>query len=300
MRVSRIRRRNSAVAARSAGSARSRESTIRSRGWRAPCSKRWRTPSAAALPFDMAACAPALEAFAHPSTDLRPLPEEGEGPLAWIVARHLAQDRGDTLAATYVRPRGDPAADARALAAIHRADPNAIVTGYPYLETALRSALLRDLPRVALVALALVALALRTMLGRTFDVALALLTLVSEVALVLLAMRALHLHWHVYDALVLPVLIGVTIDESVFLLHAARRRAEGGDAVQRALAEQGPLVASTALTTAAGFAALLACRFEGLFDLGAVGAIGVVAGLFAALVVVPAGLRLAQGLGGTP
>jgi len=28
--------------------------------------------------------------------------------------------------------------------------------------------------------------------------------------------------WHVYDALVLPVLFGVTIDESMFLLHATR------------------------------------------------------------------------------
>jgi hypothetical protein len=51
-------------------------------------------------------------------------------------------------------------------------------------------------------------------------------------------------------------------------------------------------VIATALTTSAGFAALLACRFEGLFDVGAVGAIGSLAGVFAALLVVPAGLSL--------
>jgi hypothetical protein len=56
--------------------------------------------------------------------------------------------------------------------------------------------------------------------------------------------------------------------------------------------KQAPLSTATALTTAAGFGALMACRFEGLFDLGAVGAIGSVAGLVASLVVVPAGLRL--------
>jgi predicted RND superfamily exporter protein len=81
----------------------------------------------------------------------------------------------------------------------------------------------------------------------------------------------------------------VTIDEAMFLLFPARDRSR-----EAAVREQAPLVASTALTTAAGFGALLVCRFEGLFDLGCVGALGVVLGLVAALVVVPAGLTLAR------
>jgi predicted RND superfamily exporter protein len=100
----------------------------------------------------------------------------------------------------------------------------------------------------------------------------------------------LSVRWHVYDALVLPVLFGVTIDESMFLLHAAQDQS-----MAEALRKQGPLVAATALTTAAGFVALVACRFDGLRDLGAVGAIGVLAGLAAALVVVPAAVRLLAG-----
>jgi hypothetical protein len=81
----------------------------------------------------------------------------------------------------------------------------------------------------------------------------------------------------------------------MFLLGAARaseRDPREADPVAAALRAQGPLVASTALTTAAGFAALLACRFDGLSDLGAVGTLGVLIGLVSALVVVPAGLRL--------
>ena len=101
-----------------------------------------------------------------------------------------------------------------------------------------------------------------------------------------LAMRVLGVHWHVYDALVLPVLFGVTIDESMFLLHAAQE-----STMAEALQTQGPLVAATSLTTAAGFAALVACRFDGLRDLGEVGVFGVLAGLVAALVVVPAAMR---------
>lgn len=246
--------------------------------------------------FDPEACAPALEAFAHPSHDVRTF--ELHGPVAWLASRHVARDPGnqrDFLAVTYLRPSGDPATDTRTLEVIRAADPRAVVTGYHHLETALRDALAHDLPIVALVAIGLVILTLRAILRRALDVGLALATIGVEVAAVALVMRIFHVRWHVYDALVLPVLIGITMDESMFLLHAARRgnAIDSDDAITVSLREQGPLVASTALTTAAGFAALLACRFEGLFDLGAVGALGSVLGLVSALVVVPAGLRLA-------
>jgi predicted exporter len=246
--------------------------------------------------FDLEACAPALDAFAHPSSQIERLPDRPSGIAGWILARHLGRDEAGAVAATYVRPSGDPARDAKVVQAALRADPAAIITGYPRLEAALKESLARDLPRVAVVALLIVAAALRAILGSTRDVAIALATLVAEIAGVALLMRALHVPWHVYDALVLPVLLGVTIDEAMFLLHAAREGAAAGtpadELITRALEEQGSLVVATALTTAAGFAALLACRFEGLFDLGEVGVLGVLLGLVAALVVVPAGIRL--------
>ncbi len=234
--------------------------------------------------FDTDACAPALDAFAHP--DASP-PEE---PLPWVRARHLAEDRGEWMSVVYVRSAGDPATDARVTAAIHAADPGAIVTGYTRLEAGLKATLAHDLPRIGLAALLLVALALGASLRRLLDVVLAASTLVLAIAVVALFMRALHVPWHAYDALVVPVLLGITMDEAMFLLYAARE--SGG--VEHALRQQGPLVIATALTTSAGFAALLACKFEGLFDVGAVGAVGSVAGVVAALLVVPAGLALAR------
>jgi uncharacterized protein len=246
--------------------------------------------------FDLDACAPALEAFSHPTEKLQPLVGSRPSTMEWVVARHLGRDGARTIAVTFVRPSGDPAMDARALDTITRADPLAIVTGYPRLERALRESLAHDLPRVALVAFVLITLTLRAILGRTRDVVIALATVVAEIAGVALLTRALGVPWHVYDALVLPVLLGVTIDEAMFLLHAARdgeREGEGADTlIARAVDEQGSLVVATALTTAAGFGALLACRFDGLFDLGEVGVLGVLLGLLAALVVVPAGLRV--------
>jgi predicted exporter len=247
--------------------------------------------------FDLEACQPALEAFSHP-TVWSGRDETSEGVMRWIISRHLGHDGAGALAATFVRPSGDAEKDERALATILAADPEAIVTGYARLESALKESLSRDLPRVALVALLLVAVTLRAILGNTRDVMIALATVLAEIVGVAFMMRALGVRWHVYDALVIPVLVGVTIDEAMFLLHAAREAANDGDSadasIHRAMREQGSLVVATALTTAAGFIALLVCRFEGLFDLGEVGALGVLLGLVAALVVVPAGLRLSR------
>ena len=240
--------------------------------------------------WDVASFDGAMTALGAPS------PAPTAEPSRWLLARHLADDKGETLAVSYVRPTGDPTKDAAAAAAIRAADPQVLITGFPFLEQALKGTLAHDLPRIALAALVLVLLALGASLRRPRDVILAAMTLAVAIAIVAGCMRLAGIRWHAYDALVLPVLLGITMDEAMFLLYAARSeegQASSADtAVAQALKQQGPLVVATALTTSAGFAALLACRFDGLFDVGAVGAIGSVAGLVAALLVIPAGLRL--------
>jgi predicted RND superfamily exporter protein len=85
----------------------------------------------------------------------------------------------------------------------------------------------------------------------------------------------------------------------MFLLHRASA-AEGADAIADTLRDEGPPIAATALTTAAGFAALVFADFDGLRDLGLAGALGSTAGLVMALTIVPVGLRLAAGCGREP
>ncbi len=208
---------------------------------------------------------------------------------AWAVRRHLGRDERGTVVVTYVRPTGRETDDARARTLLRAADPAAIVTSFRDLDGGLRDSLARDLPRVLAAASAIVVMALMAALRSLRAVALAALVLLVEIALVLLASRALGVRWHVYDALVLPILLGITLDEAMFLLAATERRS-----IDDALAHQAPLGAATALTTAAGFAALVTCRFEGLRDMGKVGALGSTVGLVAAFVVIPAGLRLVR------
>ncbi len=239
--------------------------------------------------FEPSAFAGAIEALRSP-------PRDGTGSAAalgpgatWAVRRHLGHDAKGTVVVTYVRPTGRPEDDAEARAMLRSADPEGILTSLHDLEAGLRDSLARDLPRVLTAASAIVVMAVMAALRSLRAVALAALVLLVEIALVLVAARVLGVRWHVYDALVLPILLGITLDEAMFLLEATERRS-----IDEALAHQAPLGAATALTTAAGFAALVTCRFDGLRDMGKVGAIGSTVGLVAAFVVIPAGLRLVR------
>ncbi len=230
----------------------------------------------------------ALDAFAHPTEVITDISASDDPALAWVKRRHLGKDERGTLAVTFIRLSKDPGKAAQARAWLRAADPEAVQTGFADLETSLKETMARDLPRVLAAAMAMVVLVLGVSLRRASAIALAVLVLVVEIAIVLLLSRLLGVRWHVYDALVLPVLLGITLDEALFLLEATRRKAS----VEDALAEQAPLAAATALTTAAGFGALIVCRFGGLVDVGKVGALGSVAGLVCALLVIPAGFRL--------
>ncbi len=235
--------------------------------------------------------AAALEGMRHPSHDIVTLDEIQKGAGAILASRYLGKDDGDELVALYLRPTDKQGAAERIEATIRQADPTAVLTGYSRLEKSLRETLRHDMPRIAFVAGALVILALALSLRSARDVILAALVITSEVCAVLIFIKLLHIPLHAYDALVLPVLLGITVDEGMFLVQHARESGSE-DTVEETIRAEGPSIASTALTTAAGFAALGICRFDGLRDLGWVGALGSAIGLVVALVVVPAGLRL--------
>jgi hypothetical protein len=248
-----------------------------------------------------------LWALRHPPSDILTLEELQRGDSAIMLSRYLGRDGADAMVVTYVLPRLDPVPDDPVLAAaararnrahgeaieraVRQADPDAEITGYDRLERSLRDSLVTDMPRIGAVAAALVLLALALSLRRVRDVALAAAVVAAEIGIVMFLIRVLEVPLHAYDALVLPVLLGITVDEGMFLLYRARLSKED-DPIGETLRREGPPVATTALTTAAGFVALVACDFDGLRHLGMVGAIGSVTGLFVALLLVPAGLRL--------
>lgn len=231
--------------------------------------------------------APVLASMRAPSSNVVDVADLETTPSAILLSRYLGKDGDDTLVALYVQPTPDADAEPRLEAAVHALDPTAVVTGYSRLEANLRSSLLHDLPRIGLVAAVLVVIALAAALKKPRDVVIATSVVVGEVAAMLALFRLAGIPLHAYSALVLPVLLGITVDEGMFLLHRA-----GTTGIAATLREEGPPIAATALTTAAGFAALGFSDFDGLRDLGLAGALGSTTGLVMALTMVPAGLRL--------
>jgi len=224
------------------------------------------------------------------------VPAAPDGPTRILLARYLGFDRGEHLVAVHVvLPDADPARIARVDGVIATVDPAASLTGYGRLELSLRETLARDLPRVGLASALLVVALLALSLRRAREVVVAAVVVAVVVSGVLALATAVGVPLHAYSALVLPVLLGITVDEATFLLHGARSAPPGEDPIEHGLTAEAPPITTTALTTAGGFGALAICDFDGLAHLGAMGAFGSLVGLVAAVILVPAGLRLLGG-----
>jgi len=230
-----------------------------------------------------------LASMRAPSDELVSLEALRHRNEAIMLSRYLGRDGDQFVVVSYVLPV--PGSERIVEQAVRDTDADAVITGYGRLETSLRDTLSVDLPRIGGLAALLVMLALVVSLRRLRDVAIAAGVVVAEVGIVCVLIRIFDVPLHAYDALVLPVLLGITVDEAMFLLYRAR---SVGGRIGETLRHEGPLIATTALTTAAGFGGLLICDFDGLRHLGMVGVLGSLGGLLVALLVVPAGLRLAR------
>lgn len=90
----------------------------------------------------------------------------------------------------------------------------------------------------------------------------------------------------------LPLIVGVGVDNGVHVLHDYRGRGRKRSYLLAATTGKG--IAVSALTTALGFGTLMVARHKGLAGLGLVLTLGVLGCMVAALVVLPAALRLAS------
>ncbi len=209
-----------------------------------------------------------------------------------VASRYVAAEDAATLVAMHVHLTPEASSKAALFELVKTVDEGASVTGYARLESDLRAALRHDLPRIAGVALGLVLLLLAFALRNARDVLLSVAVLGVGLGALLTLLSLLGVPLHIYSALVIPVLLGVSVDEVMFLLHHSHGAPPGRDAVLVTLEKEARPVVTTALTTSAGLVALMFAQYDGLRDLGAVGAAGNLVNLLVALLVVPAGLRL--------
>jgi predicted exporter len=239
--------------------------------------------------------APGLDALRSPLPDAResdPL----HGAVAPLARRFIAHRNGRWTFLAYVRPiaHGDTARIRSAVEnAIGSVDRTLVLTGYPLLEADVRAALRADTVRVGGIAAALVTLLLFLSLRSARRVALALSGVAVEIVALFVFLGLARIPLDAYNLLAVPVLVGITIDEIVFVLHAYDE-AEGSPAerARAAVRSMASATTATAAATAAGFLALASCRFDALRGLGLVAGVGTLLGLLCAVVVVPAFARI--------
>jgi len=107
------------------------------------------------------------------------------------------------------------------------------------------------------------------------------------------------LPFNVANIIVMPLLLGVGIDSAIYII--ARYRSDGGSPVAAVRSSAGAGVFLNALTILFSFGALMVARHQGVFSIGAVMSLGMIAIVMAFLIFLPALLMLVdkQGPGKT-
>jgi hypothetical protein len=93
-----------------------------------------------------------------------------------------------------------------------------------------------------------------------------------------------------YNMVVLPAVLGVSVDGAIHLYH--RTKEEGISQINRVMKSTGVAVTASSLTTAAGFAGLLFQQHLGIRSIGELALIGILAALSAVMLIMPGTLIL--------
>ena len=104
-------------------------------------------------------------------------------------------------------------------------------------------------------------------------------------------MRLLGISFNSANVIVLPLVLGIAVDSGIYLINRYRREDETPRQV--VLSSTGVGVFLNTLTIMASFGALMVARHQGVFSIGVVMCLGMVACQIAFIVVLPAVLELA-------
>lgn len=150
----------------------------------------------------------------------------------------------------------------------------------------------RDLPRALALAGALVLLALMAHFRRVGPVMIVAGAMVAALAWLFGVLVVTGVQLNVYNAVVVPCIVGIGIDNAIHLHHAYDRGGPGS--LGRVLATTGAAAALASATTGIGFGAAMIARQGGLVSMGATALIGVCCALAATTALLPAVLCLRE------
>jgi len=167
--------------------------------------------------------------------------------------------------------------------------------GVTLIGDALRSArhssvLRRDVLNASVLALVLVFGILFLSFRSFFQVVLCLLPALCGIAASLIVMAFLQIELNLLTLGIAPLIIGIGVDDGVHIVDKLQR----GRSLEGIFRETGSSMTMTTITTVAAFACLGFATYNGIQELGMVGAVGLITCLLASLHLVPICYRLSQ------
>jgi predicted RND superfamily exporter protein len=160
------------------------------------------------------------------------------------------------------------------------------LAGWPILTERLKGLVWRDLADSLILAGAAIAVALLLALRNPFSAALAAIPLVGGIVAMLGIMALLSIKFNYANFIVLPLIVGIGIDDGIHIVHRWRQEADGN--LTKILNQIGRAIVLTSLTTIMGFGSLVSSHYPGLRSIGWVTALGIITCLLAALLLLPA------------
>ncbi|HYE08250.1 MAG TPA: MMPL family transporter [Planctomycetota bacterium] len=186
------------------------------------------------------------------------------------------------------------AADVQRLLALpdSGAGATAVASGMPVLTAVLQEVMVADFLWLGLLALVMVVVLLALLMRTPGDAALALATLACGVAVMLAVMHLAGLRWNLMNLAVMPLVLGIGIDNAIYFINALRRHRHGPAGVVAAMAEVGYPMLMTTAASVIGFGSLIVSPYRGLQSLGLVASVGLIACLAVSMIGLPAIARL--------
>ena len=169
---------------------------------------------------------------------------------------------------------------------------SATLTGYPAIVAEETRALGRDLPLTSALSITGVFLLFIFVLRSLRQGLLALFILAFTLTLTLAFTRIAIGELNMMTSSAMPMLIGLCIDFSIHILARFNEARQSGstraEAAAQTISAGGPALMTGALTTAAAFSVLATNEYQAFAQMSLVGAVGLLIGLFANLVLMPA------------
>ncbi|NRA36776.1 MAG: MMPL family transporter, partial [Planctomycetes bacterium] len=159
--------------------------------------------------------------------------------------------------------------------------------GIPTISNYMQKTIVGDFVSLTSIAMGLVLIVLFIGVRQPLHVLLAITTLGAGLLITLAIMRACNTPWNVLNIAVVPLVIGIGIDNSVHFLHCLKHHSFDKQGIINTINETGHPIMMTALTSIIGFTSLLLNSYRGIQGIGALAAIGIFACMVSALLGLP-------------